>query len=228
MAKLIDKKKAAGKESDELVGLGQQVLHWAQERPRQVAAAAAGGTAVLLLVLGSLMLTGKAEEKRIGSVSSAVNSSTEAGEADAGGAVEELRRLAEKYSRFEEGGQARYFLAGSLAMEGDFPGAAAEYEKVIQDFSSNVNLAGMAGLGLAYTYRLMGEEQKALETFLKLQGDAGIPLPQSQIGMEVGRVYEALGKKEDALSAYRAVVESFPESPVSEQAQKRISYLEGA
>jgi len=228
MAKLIDRKKTVAKESDELVGLGQQAIHWVSERPKQVAAAAVGGTAVLLLILGSLLLTGKAEEKRIGSVASAVSRYTTAGEADAGAALEELRRLTEKYARFDEGGQARYFLAGSLAAEGDLQAAAAEYERVIQDFSSNVNLAGMAGLGLAYTYRLMGEEQRALETFLKLQGEAGIPLPQSQIGMEVGRVYEALGKKEDALSAYRKLLESFPESPVSEQAQKRISYLEGA
>jgi len=228
MAKLIDKKKAASKEGDELMGLGQQALHWANERPRQVAAAAAGGTAVLLLILGSLLLTGKAEEKRIGSVASAVSRYTAAGEEDAGAALEELRRLTEKYSRFEEGGQARYFLAGSLAMGGDLQGAAAEYERVIQDFSSNVNLAGMAALGLAYTYRLMGEEQRALEIFLKLQADEGIPLPQSQIGLEVGRVHEALGNREEALSAYKALLETFPESPISELAQKRISYLEGA
>jgi tetratricopeptide (TPR) repeat protein len=228
MAKLLDKKKTAAKEGDELIGLGQQALHWANERPRQVAAAAAGGVAVLLLILGSLLLTGKAEEKRIGSVAAAVSRYTAAGEANGGAAIEELRRLSDKYSRFEEGGQARYFLAGSLAGGGDLQGAAAEYEKVIQDFSANVNLAGMAGLGLAYTYRLMGEEEKALETLLGLQGQTTIPLPQSQIGMEVGRVYEALGKKEDALSAYRALVEDFPDSSVSQQAQKRISYLEGA
>ena len=55
MAKLLDKKKTAAKEGDELIGLGQQALHWANERPRQVAAAAAGGVAVLLLILGSLL-----------------------------------------------------------------------------------------------------------------------------------------------------------------------------
>jgi len=228
MAKLIDKKKSAAKEGDELIGFGQQALHWVSERPRQVAAAAAGGTAVLLLILGSLLLTGKAEEKRIESVASAVSRYTSSTGEDQGSALEDLRRLTEKYARFEEGGQARYYLAGSLALEGDLQGAAAEYERVVKDFSANVNLAGMASLGLAYTYRLMGEEEKALEMFVKLQGETGIPLPQSQIGMEVGRVYEALGKKEDALSAYRKLVESFPESPVSDLARKRISYLEGA
>jgi tetratricopeptide (TPR) repeat protein len=228
MAKLIDKKKTAAKEGDELVGLGQQALHWVNERPRQVAVAAAGGTAVLLLILGSLLLKGKAEEKRIESVAAAVAGYTASTGTDRGSALEELRRLTEKYARFGEGGQARYFLAGSLAQEGDLQGAAAEYERVIKDFSANVNLAGMASLGLAYTYRLMDEEEKALEMFLRLQGETGTPLPQSQIGMEVGRVYEALGKKEDALSAYRTLVESFPESSVADMARKRISYLEGA
>jgi tetratricopeptide (TPR) repeat protein len=230
MAKLIGRTKRPGKESDELISRGQEIWLWATEKPKQAAYVVGGVVGVVLLLLLSLYLVESAEDRRLDAVSSTINRYLdEEGDGPEGAAVrEKLREQADQYSRYPAGGEARYFLAGILARDGEHTAAVEAYQRVMEDFSSNTNLANSAALGLAYTYRLMGEEEKALAAFQRLTEEVAAPVPQSQIRLEIGLIYEAQGKPEEARGAYRDLLESYPGGPWSEEAQQRLDLLEGA
>jgi TolA-binding protein len=230
MAKLIGRKKRSSKESDELISRGQEIWLWATEKPKQAASVVGGVVGAVLLVLLSLYLVESAEERRLDKVSSSINTFLAEGRSEAERAVilEKLQKQADQYSRFQVGGEARYFLAGALARKGEFAAATEAYQQVMQDFSSNANLANSAALGLAYTYRLMGEEEKALETFQRLTGETAAPVPHSQIRLEIGLIYETQGKQEEARSTYRDLLESYPDGSWSQEAQQRLDLLDGA
>lgn len=229
MVKLIDKKKKTGTaEVEELRGLWDRALLWVEEKPRQVAGAAGGGALLVLLLLSAFFLIGKAEKKRVNSVSAAVSEYVETEGVPGEEVTRRLRTLADRYSKSELGGQARYFLAGSQAGQGDLEGAEKSYRKVIEDFSGNATLSSAATVGLGYVYRLMGENEKARETFEALLQDDETPLPRSQIYMELGLAYEALGMKKEALTTYRKFLDSYPESSLRRRAQQKVASLEGA
>lgn len=230
MAKLIGRTKRPGKESDELINRSQELWLWVTEKPKQAAYVVGGVVGVVLLLLLSLYLLENAGERRQDAVSSTINTYLdEERDGPEGAAVrEKLRKQADEYSRYPVGGEARYFLAGMLARDGEHTAAVEAYQRVIEDFSSNTNLANSAALGLAYTYRLMGEEEKALEAFQRLTAEVAAPVPQSQIQLEIGLIYEAQGKPEDARATYRSLLESYPGGPWSEEAQQRLDLLEGA
>jgi TolA-binding protein len=74
----------------------------------------------------------------------------------------------------------------------------------------------------------MREEGKALEAFQRLTEEVAAPVPHSQIRLEIGLIYEAQGKQEEARDTYRDLLESYPEGPWREEAQQRLDLLDGA
>jgi len=90
-------------------------------------------------------------------------------------------------------------------------------------------LAGEARINLIHLDRKQGPKAKVeeLATRLKaMQEQSQPPLPEDVILSELGATYEQLGRKEDAMQAYKRIMEEFPQSAYRTVAQQRLSALD--
>lgn len=229
MAKLITDKKKITKEQDEFMSITQRVWQRVSDNPSQAALAGGGAVCVVLLVLLALYMGERAEEKRIRKAAVVVAQYHEerGEERDSAAIRDDLKELSEKYSGSDIGGLALYYLGGVLVERGEYQDGAAAYQEVQTRYSSDVNLANSATLALAYTYRLMGEEERSLGLFQSLKEKKDVPVPLSQIELEIGIAKEKMGKNSEAADAYRGVIEVFPDTPWSSKAQERLTAVEG-
>lgn len=229
MAKLITTKKKITKEPDEFMSFTQRVWHTVSEKPKQTALAGGGVVGVILLVLLALYMGERAEEKKIRKAATVVAKYHEEPGDTRDSAVirDDLKKLSEKYSGSDIGGLTLYYLGGILVERGEYQDGADAYQEVLTKYSAGENLANSATLALAYTYRLMGEDERSLELFQSLQEKKTAPVPLSQIRLEIGIAREKMGKREEAAEAYRGVIETYPDTPWSSQAQERLTAVEG-
>jgi TolA-binding protein len=142
--------------------------------------------------------------------------------------LEELKGLAEKHSRSAPGGQALYFLGGMQVEQGDYSAAAETYRRVVKDHAGNKTLVAAANLARGYTHILLDEFDEARQVFSSLLEQGDVPVPRTQIEMEIGSTYEREGKRDEAAAAFRRLVESDPEGRWGLEAAARLRILEGA
>jgi tetratricopeptide (TPR) repeat protein len=207
----------------------QRVWALISENPSRTAAIAGSVVAVVVIIFLGTYLKERAGEKRVTAVSQAVGRYVaEGGEEERGPVLDELKGLAEKHARTAPGGQALYFLGGMLVEQGDFRAAAETYRRVGEDHASNQTLAASADLARGYSHILLGELDDARQVFSGLLERGGVPVPRTQIEMEIGSILEQQGKREEAASAYRRLAESDPDGRWGVEAAARLRILEGA
>ena len=141
--------------------------------------------------------------------------------------VDELKGLAEKHARTAPGGQALYFLGGMLVEQGDYSAAAETYRRVGEEHAENKTLAAAANLARGYTHILLDDLEEARQVFSGLLEQGDVPVPRTQIEMEIGSIYEKQGKREEAADAFRRLAESDPEGLWGQEAASRLRILEG-
>jgi len=229
MVRRITRKKV-NVEQDELLGVTERLWHGISEKPKQTAMIAGGAAGAILLVLLAFYLRDRARVESVRDLAATVALyQQEEGEGrDSGAVMAELEELAERHSGSDMGGQALYYLGGILAETGDYARAIETYGKVREEYGSNEHLADSAAVALAYTYRLAGDNEKSLQLFLELSEKKGALLPLAQIQLEIGIINDRLGRGREAAEAYRAVIDSYPDSTWSSQAEERLAVIEGA
>ena len=79
----------------------------------------------------------------------------------------------------------------------------------------------MARLGLAEAQARAGQYDQAINTFKELAQRKDGPLPVDGILMQLGATYLEAGKRADAQQTFNRLVEEFPESPFTGDAQAR-------
>ncbi|MBN2056273.1 tetratricopeptide repeat protein [bacterium] len=110
-----------------------------------------------------------------------------------------------------------------LIMAGNASYELGEYDKAIEFLSRFLDkythspLADQASSSLAYAYEQKGDLQKALEIFTAmLRARDGVDnagyYSKSELYLDIARVNEQLGKKDDALEYYQKHRDEFPES----------------
>jgi len=228
MAKLISNPKKASTEADELMSTTQRVWDQIRENPSRTAAIAGSVVAVVVVILLGTYLKERAGENRITAVSQAVDRYVAEGGEERSAQLDELKGLAEKHSRTAPGGQALYFLGGAQAGQGDYRAAVETYRRVGKDHAGNRTLAAAADLARGYTHILLDEFDEARQVFSSLLDQADVPVPRTQIEMEIGATYEREGKHDEAAAAFRRLVESDPEGRWGIEAAARLRILEGA
>lgn len=229
MAKLLSDKKRSVGEADELQNVTHSILERLRDNPKQAAGYAALIAGVVVVVLLGLFLRERAENKRLDDVARAVGGYLAKAETDdaASGGIDDLRRLSEKYSGTADGAQALYFLAGSLMDEGKYAEGAETYSTLRSRYPDAGNITVAAALGEIYATRLLGETDKArqlIEDLLTLTTSA---VPEAQLKLELGTVYEELGRKEEAGKIYRDLQETGSGTAWEEKAANRLEILEG-
>lgn len=106
---------------------------------------------------------------------------------------------------------ARYYKANSEMEMGDFEPAIKGYSEVIANAGDNPVLVSLATMRLASAYLVMGDKQKAIDTFQnEIKAEKGF-MKDAAIFM-VAKVYESDGRTEDAKRAYEKLQKEYPKS----------------
>lgn len=229
MARLISKPKKASDEADELMSTTQHVWEKIIENPTRTATIAGSVVAVMVIILLGTYLKERAGENRVTVVAQAIDRYVaEDGAEDRGPMLDELKGLAEKHARTAPGGQALYFLGGMLVEQGDYRAAVETYRQVVKDHASNRTLVAAANLARGYAHVLLDELDEARQTFSGLLELEGVPVPRTQIEMEVASILEQQGNQEEAAAVYRRLVENDPDGRWGLEAAARLRIIEGA
>jgi tetratricopeptide (TPR) repeat protein len=140
-------------------------------------------------------------------------------------ALTKFKIAADTYPSADSGILARY-LEASTRMSLGFPEQAGlAYQQVI-DAAGGTSLYGrMARLGLAEANSQTGQYAEAIATFLELSDQADNSLPKDAILMQLARAYRDAGQTAEARETFGRIVQEFPNSPFSADAQHELESL---
>ncbi len=135
-----------------------------------------------------------------------------------------LEKVANDFSGYDAGRQARYYQGLCQAGLKDFEGA----EKTLQDLRSRDRslLYYLASKALASIATERGNHSAAVEIYRPLVEDAQNPLPKDYLLFELARAEERAGNFEQARQYYDRMVAEHPESQLRGDAVSRREILE--
>ena len=120
---------------------------------------------------------------------------------------------------------ARYLYASSLSNLGRHAEAIDAFREVV-DLSGDDSLYGRVALmGTADAQTRAGQLEAAIDTWNALASSADEQLPKDAVLMELGKAYQASGNQEEASRVFARVVDEYPTSLYSAEAQ---AALEGS
>ena len=139
-------------------------------------------------------------------------------------AIEIYQELIRDYPNTRAASLAHYYLGNSFLELHDLDSATTSYQSFLEgDPKSNV-LKGMTHLRLGYAYLEKNHPDNAAKAFESV-GDIPGALNHDLSIYELGRLYESLGKRDEAVMYYQRVVNRFPNSMFLPQTRARLTIL---
>jgi predicted negative regulator of RcsB-dependent stress response len=139
-----------------------------------------------------------------------------------------FEKVRSDYGHTDAADVAGLYLAQIAVAEGK-PDEARKLWSSFVDAHPDSILAGEARINLIHLDRKQGPKAKLEELAQRLkamQGQSQPPLPEDVILSELGATYEELGRKDDAMQAYKRIMDEFPQSAYRSTAQQRLSALD--
>jgi tetratricopeptide (TPR) repeat protein len=139
-------------------------------------------------------------------------------------ALKKFREIAERHRGTSVAGEALIRLGNRLYDGGKYPEAVETFSRYLDEYSRGP-LRVMASIGKAYAEEAKGDLPAAEQTLLGVLGSApGDPL-LGEAELELGRVYEAMKKTDEAAKVYTRVAERYPQSRWAQSASDRLTIL---
>lgn len=137
-------------------------------------------------------------------------------------AQKKFAEIARNYSRTRPGQTALYYAALCQEQLGNLNQAAEALQKLIS--SNNEEYASLARFQLAAIYQHQGKTQDAIQIYRQLAAKPTILLPKPLVLLSLG---DALAKSspQEAIKVFNDIKKDFPESGVSDEADKRLALL---
>lgn len=139
-------------------------------------------------------------------------------------ALSAFQKVADAYPSSSAGLAARYHSGEVLLSLGRKDEAQKAYETVIANAGSAI-YGPMARLGLANVMLASGKGDQAIKTFEELAAQRDGALPVDGVLMQMAAAYKELGKTAEARTAYKRVVDEFPDSPYAQSARQLMTLL---
>jgi predicted negative regulator of RcsB-dependent stress response len=139
-------------------------------------------------------------------------------------ALAAFQKIIDDYPSTNAAVAARYHRACALMALRRFPEAEKGFEAAVAAAGSTI-FAPMSRLGQASVLVASGQFDKALPIFEALAADRDGPVPVDGVLMQLGKAYAQAGKAAEAKTAYKRVVDEFPESNFVSQARQEIVKL---
>ena len=141
-------------------------------------------------------------------------------------ALPKLLEAADAYPSTQSGITARYRAATGLATLGRHDESAEQYRQVIEQDDTGV-YTRMATLGLADVELARGSYDAAIELLEASSGpEAAEHLPIDGVLMRLGHAYDLAGRADEARATFQRVLEEFPFSLYSVNAERELEALQ--
>lgn len=139
-------------------------------------------------------------------------------------ALKAFEDVATQYASSEAGLAARYHAAETLVSLGRAADARTAYEDVIARAGKSIYVP-MAELGLANALLAAGQSDVAVQKLEALAAIRDGALPVDGVLMQLAGAYQKLGKKAEARTTFKRVVDEFPDSPYVQSARQQMALL---
>lgn len=139
-------------------------------------------------------------------------------------ALTAFQNVANTYGSSTSGIAARYHSAETLFSLGRLNDAHQAYQATIDKAGGSV-YGSMAKLGLAATMIAEGQNAQAIKTYEDLAAVRDSIVPVDGVLMQLAKAYEKIGKKSEARTTYKRVVDEFPDSPYVTSARQQMTLL---
>lgn len=212
---------------------------FARTNRNQVIALAVGAVVIALAIWGFFVYRSSRENKAQSALADAITvMETSTGTADPTSTAapqfkseqEKLAKaepmfsaVAEKYSGTDASDVADLYLARIAASRGDAARAKERLQSFIRDHGDHM-LAGAAQLSL-YELQLQGGAgaKEVISEVEKELGKDDSPLPKDALLSMLARAYEMTGAPDKARDVYQRIVNEFPDSPYTIDAQRKLA-----
>jgi cellulose synthase operon protein C len=127
------------------------------------------------------------------------------------------------YPDFQQQYEVEYLLGRCLASRAEFDKAREAYRRVIQsDRGAKTETAAMAQWMIGETYFHQKNHEAALREYLRVEILYAYPRWQAGALLQAGKCREELGQRDAATELYRRVVQTYPNTPFAEEADRRL------
>jgi tetratricopeptide (TPR) repeat protein len=110
--------------------------------------------------------------------------------------------------------------------EGQYDKAVELYEEALEEFTEQESLKKLIWNNMAYAYEGKQDYEAAISCWQKIVGSQS-PFLKGDAYFNMGRMYEAMEKDEEARKAYKRVVEDYAESVHFRVAKDKVERLAG-
>ena len=227
--KKISKKKL--KEPDEFVSVTEKAFLFLTHHIKSIAA---GGIVVLIILLAVFFYQRwekKNEEEAYQKFSLAVeiyqmvsSPSREGSPSEYKNVLEKFDEVITKFSRTFPG-KTSFLYKGNIHLRlGEFEEATKSYQNFLQKAGKRKLYRLFAMEGLGYAYEGKKDYEKALQAYQKIL-EEGENFQLANAYLNMGRCYEKLGKKKEALENYKAFLKVSQKSMMTNAVLRKISIL---
>ena len=225
MAKRKIRRKAL-KEPDEFITFTTRILARCRENLRIVALAALGIAFLVVGLSGVLLYRSTQESKAAALYDEALalyprETSGNARPADYKAAVAKLEEVQTRFGSTQVAMSALVDLGNGYFQSGEYDRAISCYQDFLgrTDRRDSLNDQVLESLGTSYEAKRVWQE--ALEVYERLARE-GAPIYRDQAQLYLGRVYEALGDQERAMSHYDNYLKTNPATGLSERVKVKL------
>ncbi len=140
-------------------------------------------------------------------------------------AKELLEKVRDDYGMSDAADVASLYLAQIAADEGRLDDARKLWGDFVDEHGDSM-LAGEARLNLIDLDRKQGKAEQVVKDLQAMLEQSDSPLPQDVILNELGKTFEQLHRKQEAIQSYQRIVDEFPQSPYRQEAQQKVAALD--
>ena len=199
-------------------------ISWFRDSKRQ---ALAGGAAVAVIALGVwfVVSSGKRKEEFAARVFSQALATADKGNLPQASA--DLQRVIQTYAGTEAANEAVLALNQIRMASGQSQLAATNLSEFVARKPAPRYAAPAYGL-LGVAQENGGKFAEAAAAYEQAAANAEVAFVKASYLIDAGRAYRLAGKPQDAIRAYRTVVEKYPAAPSANEAQVRLGELTAA
>jgi predicted negative regulator of RcsB-dependent stress response len=208
------------KRPDEFLTLSTQVLSWVKENYPMAIWLGSGVVLLLILFFGYSAYQNR-QEKQAHEKYFTIQEST-----DSNQRIKQLEALVKDYPRTKAAYASWVTLGQLYYQKKDFPRAAWAYRSALNQGKFPSSFKVLILEDLAYAYEEQGDLQQAAKIFAELSREKE-NLLKEDIFLSLARVYQKMGKSQEAKATYQNFLQSFPKSTFAPMVKDRLGRLNG-
>ena len=208
------------KRPDEFLTLSTQILSWVKDNYPKVIWLGSGVVLLLILLFGYLAYQTRQERQAHEKYFTIQES------ADSNQKLKQLEALVKDYPGTKAAFASWVSLGQLYYQKKDFPRAAWAYRSALNQGKFSPSFKVLVLDDLAYAYEEQGDLQRAAKIFSELSREKENPLKEDSL-LSLARVYQKMGKSQEAKATYQNFLQSFPKSAYAPMVKDRLGRLKG-